>query len=95
MYFLLDDAKERFHDLSHGLGGILIFVGIKMAVSHWVHMNTYLSLVIIVAMLGSAIALSVERRTEPTGTRCRECEATVEQAREVVGDTVGVSSLSR
>ena len=61
MYFLLANAKERFHFLSHALGGILIFVGIKMSVSHWYHMNTYLSLAIIVAMLGTAIALSVER----------------------------------
>ncbi len=61
MYFLLANAKERFHYLSHALGGILIFVGIKMTVSHWYHMNTYLSLAIIVAMLGTAIAFSVER----------------------------------
>ena len=31
MYFLLANAKERFHYLSHALGGILIFVGVKMA----------------------------------------------------------------
>jgi tellurite resistance protein TerC len=61
MYFLLANAKERFHFLSHALGGILIFVGIKMAVSHWYHMNTYLSLAIIVAMLVAAIVFSVRR----------------------------------
>ncbi len=59
MYFLLANAKERFHYLSHALGGILIFVGVKMAVSHWYHMNTYLSLGIIVAMLTAAIVLSL------------------------------------
>ena len=59
MYFLLANAKERFHYLSHALGGILIFVGIKMAISHWFHMNTYVSLAIIVAMLIAAIVLSV------------------------------------
>jgi tellurite resistance protein TerC len=61
MYFLLANAKERFHFLSHALGGILIFVGLKMAVSHWYHLNTYISLLIIVAMLGAAIALSWRR----------------------------------
>ena len=61
MYFLLANAKERFHFLSHALGGILIFVGIKMAVSHWYHMNTYLSLAIIVAMLTAAIVFSMRR----------------------------------
>ncbi|MEK7426682.1 MAG: TerC family protein [Actinomycetota bacterium] len=58
MYFLLATAKERFHYLSHALGGILIFVGLKMAVSHWYHMNTYVSLAIIVTMLIAAIVFS-------------------------------------
>ena len=44
MYFLLANAKERFHYLSHALGGILVFVGLKMTVSHWYHLNTYVSL---------------------------------------------------
>lgn len=71
MYFLLADAKERFHYLSHALGGILIFVGGKMAVSHWYHMDTYLSLGIIVSMLTGAIAFSVRhtRRLEQSATR--------------------------
>ena len=61
MYFLLANAKERFHYLSHALGGILIFVGVKMAISHWYHMNTYLSLAIIVAILIAAIVFSLRR----------------------------------
>ena len=61
MYFLLANARERFHYLSHALGGILIFVGVKMSVSHWYHMDTYVSLAIIAAMLAAAIVFS-ERR---------------------------------
>ncbi len=61
MYFLLAKAKERFHYLSHGLGAILIFVGFKMAISHWYHMPTYVALVIIVVLLGGAIAFSEYR----------------------------------
>ena len=61
MYFLLANAKERFHYLSHALGGILIFVGLKMTVSHWYHLNTYISLAIIVTMLAAAIVLSLQR----------------------------------
>ena len=49
MYFLLGGARERFHYLSHALGAILVFVGIKMAVSHWWHMPTAASLAVIVA----------------------------------------------
>jgi tellurite resistance protein TerC len=61
MYFLLANAKNRFHYLSHALGSILVFVGIKMAISHWYHLNTYVSLVLIVAMLTLAIGLSLQR----------------------------------
>jgi tellurite resistance protein TerC len=66
MYFLLAGARERFHYLSHALGGILVFVGLKMTVSHWLHLNTFVSLGIIMAMLVAAIWLSV-RRTRRQG----------------------------
>ena len=58
MYFLLANAREKFRYLPHALGGILTFVGAKMVVSHWLHVDTYLSLAIIVTMLVAAIALS-------------------------------------
>ena len=58
MYFLLADAKKRFHYLSHALGGILVFVGIKMTISHWYHLNTYVSLSIILTMLFGAVVAS-------------------------------------
>ena len=61
MYFLLAGARERFHYLSHALGSILVFVGLKMTVSRWLHLNTYVSLAVIVAMLAAAIVLSVRR----------------------------------
>ncbi len=58
MYFLLADAKDRFHYLSHGLGAILIFVGIKMTISPFTHLDTFLSLGIIVTLLALAIGFS-------------------------------------
>ena len=61
MYFLLANAKEKFHYLSHALGAILVFVGIKMTISHWVHVNTYLSLAVICALLAGAVVLSIQR----------------------------------
>jgi tellurite resistance protein TerC len=68
MYFLLGDARERFHYLSHALGAILIFVGVKMAVSHWWHMPTAISLAVIVVILAAAIVLSVRKeRASATG----------------------------
>ena len=62
MYFLLANAKQRFHYLSHALGGILVFVGVKMTVAHWLHLNTYVSLAIILGMLAAAITAS-ERKS--------------------------------
>jgi tellurite resistance protein TerC len=61
MYFLLANAKQKFHYLSHALGAILIFVGLKMTISPWYHMNTYLSLAIIVGILVLAMFLSQRR----------------------------------
>ncbi|GJM38981.1 MAG: tellurium resistance protein TerC [Acidimicrobiales bacterium] len=62
MYFLLADARQRFHYLSHALGAILVFVGVKMALSQWHHLDTFLSLGVILAILVAAIAFS-ELRT--------------------------------
>lgn len=67
MYFLLANAKEKFRYLSHALGGILVFVGIKMTLAHWWHMNTYISLAVIVAMLVTAIVMSLQyNKNNPT-----------------------------
>jgi tellurite resistance protein TerC len=66
MYFLLANMRQRFHYLSHALGGILLFVGIKMTISHWFHVNTYLSLGVICVMLAAAVVFS-ERRARQLG----------------------------
>ena len=58
MYFLLANAKERFHYLSHALGGILVFVGIKMAISQTYHLDTFVSLAVIIGMLIGAVIAS-------------------------------------
>lgn len=61
MYFLLAGAREKFHYLSHALGAILIFVGIKMCLSHWVHFPTAASLGVILLILVGAIVFSVRK----------------------------------
>jgi tellurite resistance protein TerC len=61
MYFLLGDAKERFHYLSHALGGILVFVGVKMMASHWYHLPTVVSLGVILVILVGAIVFSIRK----------------------------------
>jgi tellurite resistance protein TerC len=68
-YFLLAGWKERLHYLGHGLGAILIFVGVKMALSHWYHMPTALSLGVIAALLAAAIIASRVRERRLVTTR--------------------------
>jgi tellurite resistance protein TerC len=68
MYFLLGDAKQKFHYLSHALGAILIFVGIKMTVSRWYHMPTPASLAIIIVILIAAVVFSRQRTKREEAT---------------------------
>jgi len=62
MYFLLAGAMDRFHLLRYGLAAVLVFVGLKMI---WLddffggHFPVGLSLGIIGAAIGAAIALSL------------------------------------
>ena len=65
-YFLLAGWRDRLHYLGHGLGLILIFVGVKMAVSHWWHIPTAISLGVIVVLLTIAVAAS--RRARDAGS---------------------------
>jgi tellurite resistance protein TerC len=69
LYFLLADAKDRFHYLPKGLGLVLIFIGAKMAVPivHAlvpevnVHIDPLLSLLVVVGILGGSILFSLLR----------------------------------
>lgn len=64
MYFLLADARERFHYLSHALGGILLFVGIKLSITPWYHIDIYISLAIIVVIMIAAIFFSIYKNKQ-------------------------------
>jgi tellurite resistance protein TerC len=61
LYFLLAGAVDRFHLLKYGLGIVLVFVGVKMAVLNpmWNgHFPIGFSLGFIVLVIGSSIGLS-------------------------------------
>lgn len=59
MYFLLADARERFHYLSHALGAILLFVGVKLILTPWTHIDIGISLGIIAVILVLAVVFSI------------------------------------
>lgn len=66
MYFLLADARERFHYLGVALGGILLFVGIKLVVTPWYHIPIAISLGVITTMLVLGVVLSLTKPTHTT-----------------------------
>jgi tellurite resistance protein TerC len=59
LYFFLADLKDRFRYLTHGLSIVLVFVGIKLLASPWIHLPPWVSLVVIAVVLGSAVAFSL------------------------------------
>ncbi|HXF97853.1 MAG TPA: TerC/Alx family metal homeostasis membrane protein [Gaiellaceae bacterium] len=65
LYFLLAGMMHRFHYLNLGLGVILAFVGAKMLLSDLVKIPVYVSLAVIVAVLGLAVGASLLRPRTP------------------------------
>jgi tellurite resistance protein TerC len=58
LYFLVQGMVERFHYLKVGLSFILMFIGGKMLVMHWIDTPIAVSLGVIVALLAVSIAAS-------------------------------------
>lgn len=84
MYFLLADLMHRFVYLKLGLSFVLVWVGIKMIVSHaWVTIPTLLSLGIVVAIITASVVASL------LATRSRPDEAAADAAAEEAGEAVG------
>ena len=61
LYFLLAGARDRFLYLDVGLAVILVFIGLKFIASDVVHIGTGISLLVIVVVMGTAIAASLLR----------------------------------
>ncbi|HEY7603201.1 MAG TPA: TerC family protein [Gaiellaceae bacterium] len=61
LYFVLAELLGRFHYLNVGLGVVLVFVGAKMAAADLYELPIWASLVVIVGVLGAAVAASLAR----------------------------------
>ena len=61
LFFVLAGMMDKFAYLKPGVAIILIFVGLKMTLSHWLHVPTVLSLAVIVFTLVAAVLLSLRR----------------------------------
>jgi tellurite resistance protein TerC len=64
LYFVLAGMMSRFHYLGAGLAVILIFIGAKMVASKWLHVSSLHSLLVIAAVLGTAVTASLLRKPE-------------------------------
>lgn len=61
LYFLLANLAARFHLLKYGVACILLFIGGKMLLEHWVHVSALFSLGIIIGILAITVLLSFLR----------------------------------
>jgi tellurite resistance protein TerC len=61
LYFLLAGVMEKFYYLKPGLIAILMFIGIKMLVSELVKIPTFISLSVVMGILGIALLFSFIR----------------------------------
>jgi tellurite resistance protein TerC len=69
LYFLLADARDRFAYLDYGLAAILIFIGAKLVLTEVVHIGVGVSLLVIVSVMGTAIAASLLHARRTFGQR--------------------------
>jgi len=65
LYFLLAGMITRFAYLKIGLAAVLAFVGLKLLLTHVVHLPIWLSLGVIAAILGTSLVASLVRPPAP------------------------------
>ena len=61
LFFVLAGMLDKFVYLKPGVAFILVFVGLKMTLSGWIHIPTALSLAVIILTLAASIVLSLRR----------------------------------
>ncbi len=59
LYFALSGVLNLFHYLSHGLSAILVFIGVKMLISHHVKLHAGIALGVIIGILAISIFFSL------------------------------------
>jgi tellurite resistance protein TerC len=62
LFFALSGMMDLFKYLKYGLAVILTFVGVKMIISHYVHIPVEWALFVVVIILAISIMLSLARR---------------------------------
>lgn len=65
LYFLLEAVRDRLVYLPKGLGVILGFVGVKMLLAEWVHLDAFVSLAVIFVLLTVTVVASLRATASP------------------------------
>lgn len=65
LYFALSGIMQLFRYLKVGLAIILVFIGVKMLIEHWVDVSTATSLGVIASVLTMSVLLSVLIKETP------------------------------
>jgi tellurite resistance protein TerC len=68
LYFVLASLLDKFRYLKYSLIFILFFVGVKILVSHWVHLSAVVSLVVIALSLAAGIVFSLVKASQTSET---------------------------
>jgi len=71
LYFVLAGAMARFRYLTQGLTALLAFIGVKMLLAGVVHIPAAVSLGVIVAIIATAVLLSIWPRRRQAGPAAR------------------------
>jgi tellurite resistance protein TerC len=67
LFFVLAGMLDKFVYLKPGVAFILVFVGLKMTLSAWVHVPILLSLGVILTTLTASVVLSLRRSAQEAG----------------------------
>jgi TerC family integral membrane protein len=66
LYFLIGSGIEKLHYLKYGLTVLLAFIGVKMIISEFVHIEIIPSLIVVFAILGITFIASIFKAKKST-----------------------------
>ena len=70
LFFLLRGAVDKFEHLQQGIAVVLVFIGAKMLLEFFqIHISIYISLVVIVVCLVSAVLFSMYKNSKETSRK--------------------------
>ena len=64
LFFVIKGSMEHLEYLKYGLGAILVFIGVKMLLSEYYHVDVLISLMVILIVLAVTVAVSLHVRNK-------------------------------